>query len=217
MRWKAGRDARAFTLVELLIVLGVIGILASMLYPGIMRANNQAKNVLCVSQLHQVGVAATGIANDLNGRAPGHSNRAIERTLFHAVLQGMGSTRTFLCPADPARARSSEAGMDRTNTSYFISHSARLDEPQSILAGDRNVMAGPAGQPFALLNGSVTLSISNKFGWSLIMHHSKGNVLQGDGSAQLTTATALDRLIVAQPDPIISWYVPNAANDAASP
>src|SRR5437016_1312571 len=122
----------AFTLMELLIVIAVIGVLASMLYPAIMRVNNQGKNVICVSQLHQAGIATLSIAGDLNGRAPGDSFRATNRTLFQMVLQGMNSTRSFLCPADSARAARADFGAGRTNTSYFISRSARLDEPQMI-------------------------------------------------------------------------------------
>lgn len=66
---------RAFTLIELLTVIAIIGILAAILIPVIGRARESAKSARCISNLRQVGVAFRAYADENRGRLPtvGHS------------------------------------------------------------------------------------------------------------------------------------------------
>src|SRR4051812_27078069 len=51
------RTWRAFTLVELLVIMGTIGVLIGLLLPAVSKSRVQAKSVLCMSRLQQIGVA----------------------------------------------------------------------------------------------------------------------------------------------------------------
>lgn len=62
--------AHKFTLVELLVVISVIAILASLLLPGLQQARNQAKLSSCMSNIKQVGMGWISYSLDFNDIAP---------------------------------------------------------------------------------------------------------------------------------------------------
>lgn len=61
---------RAFTLVELLVVVAIIALLISILVPALGEARNRAKRVVCSSNLRQIGVGIYHYWTEWNGRVP---------------------------------------------------------------------------------------------------------------------------------------------------
>lgn len=61
---------RAFTLVELLVVIGIIAILLSLLLPAMRGVREQAKLITCQSQLRQLGVGLFNYAQRYQGAMP---------------------------------------------------------------------------------------------------------------------------------------------------
>lgn len=63
----SGRHKSGFTLVELLVVIGIIALLVSILLPALNRARQAAESVACLSNLRQSGMAILQYANDNKG------------------------------------------------------------------------------------------------------------------------------------------------------
>lgn len=61
---------RGFTLTELLVVIGVISILAGLIFPSLRRTMESSRSAFCLSNLRQIGVAVAAYVGDNDGVLP---------------------------------------------------------------------------------------------------------------------------------------------------
>ena len=64
------RRARGFTLVELLVVIGIIAVLVSILLPAMQKAREHSRRAQCASNLRQIGNGIQMYAGEFKGRIP---------------------------------------------------------------------------------------------------------------------------------------------------
>jgi len=61
---------RAFTLLEIVVVIGIIALLAAILFPIFSRVREKGRSASCSENLHQIGLAVAVYAQDYDGKFP---------------------------------------------------------------------------------------------------------------------------------------------------
>jgi prepilin-type N-terminal cleavage/methylation domain-containing protein/prepilin-type processing-associated H-X9-DG protein len=136
------RRHSGFTLVELLVVVGIIGVLASLLLPVLSRARESAQRASCTNNLRQIGIAfelyllehreTYPAADDPVSLSPFYwlwMGRGWREQLVEYIPGDKDNPGVFWCPTDPRAETSFES------TSYAYSM-AFYHSPEQIDAMD---------------------------------------------------------------------------------
>ena len=101
----------AFTLIELLVVIAIIALLAALLLPVLARTKEAGRSTVCISNLHQIGIALQIYVDGNNNRLPVMRDRAAGTNQpatnalpsVELVLKSeLGNTNVLRCPSDHA-------------------------------------------------------------------------------------------------------------------
>ena len=107
------RQTKAFTLVELLVVMTIIGMLMALLLPAVQNAREAGRRTACTNNLFQLALAAIR-SDEQSGFIPGWRNRSpragdTSGTNFSNTVSWPG----WHCPAARAPARAASASSCR--------------------------------------------------------------------------------------------------------
>ena len=192
----AGRwGRRAFTLVELLVVIGIILVLVAILLPALNTAREHSRRSACLSNLHQIGYALTMYANDFRGRYPNANppNTVNSYDPTNQVLTYVANAylkngpAVFHCPSDrdpaPIRIETADYSLPNSARVSYDFYAVHWEPEYGPLLGKLN---GAAPLAWDLGGGSATPDPDQNHGTT------GGNVVFADGHGEWQSQSTWD-------------------------
>ena len=130
-----------FTLVEILVVIGVIGLLAAILIPAVSGGMAKARRAQCMNNLKAIGASTLAYGSDNRGHLPrigsgGDFGSLSEMAKAFFEDGYLETPETWVCPTDSGRTPCRAANMDSfqtsANCSYFYFEGYNLLKVDSV-------------------------------------------------------------------------------------
>jgi Tfp pilus assembly protein PilE len=207
---------RAFTVLELMVVVLLVAIIAALILPALIPARQRPNHMSCIADLKQIGICFRIWADDNNNLYPMqfYTNASGQPLFvgtnvyryFQTMSNELNTPKIVVCPADSARPSATNFLSDFNNNSrvsFFVGLDADESHPRMLLAGDRNITNGTP-----LQNGVLTLTGTTPEGWTRQIHNRLGNILLSDGSVQQTSDAQLNALVSATGTNLVRLAIP---------
>ena len=107
-----------FTLIELLMVIAIIAILASLLLPALSKAKEKAREIHCSGNLKQIAPAVLMYTLDYNGWMPLSYTAASQMSWVGRIASYLKNDETFACTAGRSQLYKVFASESKTNYMY---------------------------------------------------------------------------------------------------
>jgi type II secretory pathway pseudopilin PulG len=203
----------AFTLVGLLVIIAVLGILAAMLIPALVRAKDKSKRIQCINNLKQSGLAFRIWEGDNSDKLPMDVPMAKGGTKefdtgadtfrhFQVMSNELNTPKILICPADTRTVANNFVRLKNQNVSYFVGLEANDEFPQRFLDGDRNITGESNPE-----NGILKLVPGQRVTWTQAIHANQGNIGLSDGSVQQCSNSRLRDALRNSGDPTNTWRI----------
>ena len=205
---------RAFTWIEIAVILSVLGIIAAILWPALPRNYPVPKRAICQSNLKQIGLAFHQYVQDYDEKFPQVASSGTTGQAYgwaDALQPYLKSTQVYQCPAEPTPLQSTPDPTQAGYTDYwFNSNLSGVPEKKlnaealTILSGDGNTGKGGTDACYAKSHLPSAWRTDQK---SPVWRHPDGaNYLFADGHVkQLKPDKVQDSTPVAQGKPTFSW------------
>ncbi len=202
----SSRKHSAFTLIELLVVIAIIAILAALLFPVFATARGKAREITCISNLRQIGMAITMYTQDYDGSYPYAADPAdkaypamwnitaedmAQVPYLHEALQPyVKSKAIFSCPADTGLTEldfvelplvASPSSFKQFGTSYYYR---------------TEIAATHATESSIQMPAEINMIFDGYGGWhgTLVPPAKRYNVLHADGHTKNLNRAQIDQL-----------------------
>lgn len=146
------RPISAFTLVELLAVIAIIGILAAILIPTIGKVRANARTTQCVGNLRQIGLAGLLYAGNNKGMLPIRGSANLPGSEYgknwnakispYLAMDKVTARSRFNCPSAPPPATDDETSY---NVSFFLDPAPLLGRVNNLTSHVVMVTDAPVG------------------------------------------------------------------------
>lgn len=141
--------SRAFTLIELLIVIAILAVLAGLLFPVFARAREKSRQTACASNLKNLGLAILLYTQDHDGQSPlaAYATADLDFLTWHDIIEPYAKNREIgHCPSSPLR-KADAGGKVTTHFGYNAHYLTTIAPDFSNASGHTGVSLAAVARP----------------------------------------------------------------------